>query len=83
MAHKQLVSLLRQGLEFAAVCGRVLPHVNAICILKYGLDLPLLPPEVLCNQLLQKVLIEINAVEVDFPPRKYQQFILGGCYYKL
>ena len=32
LAHKQRVSLLRLGLELAAVCGRVFAHVNAIRI---------------------------------------------------
>ena len=45
--------------------------------------MPLLPPEVPCHQFGQKILIEINAVEADFPPGKDQQFIVGGCGYKL
>jgi hypothetical protein len=50
---------------------------------KHGLDLPLLLPEVLGNQLGQEIRIEINAVEADFTPRKDHQFIGGSCGYKL
>jgi hypothetical protein len=78
LGHKQRLSLLRQGLELAAVRGRVLPHVNAIRIRKHGLGQPLLPPEVPRNQLRQKILVKINAVEADFPPGKDQQFIWRG-----
>jgi hypothetical protein len=35
------------------------------------------------NQLRQKILIEINTVKADFPSGKDQQFIMGGCGYKL
>jgi hypothetical protein len=83
LGDKQRESLIRHGLELAPVCGRVLSHVNAIRIRKYGLGQPLLPPEVPGNQLRQKVLIEINAVEADFPSGKNQQFIGGGSGYKL
>ena len=83
LAHKQHVSLLRHGLELAAVCGRVFTHIDVIRIRKHGLGLPLLPPEVPGNQLRQEILIKINAVEADFPPRKDQKFICGGCGYKL
>ena len=40
LANKQSVSLLRHGLELAAVCGRVFAHVNAIRIRKHRLDQP-------------------------------------------
>jgi hypothetical protein len=76
--HKKSVSPVSHGLELAAMCGRVLPHVNTIRIRKHGLNLPLLPPEVPGNQLRQKVLIEINAVKADFPLGKNRQFIMGG-----
>ena len=48
-----------------------------------GLGLPLLLPEVPGNQLRQEILIEINAVEADFSPWQDQQFIGGGCNYKI
>jgi hypothetical protein len=83
LGHKQRISLLGHGLEFAAVCGRVFAHVDVIRIRKHGLSPPLLPPEVPGNQLRQKILIKINAVEADFPPWKDQQIILGSCGYKL
>ena len=79
LGYKQRVSLQRHGLQLAAVCGRVFSHVDVIRIRKHGLGLPLLPPEVPGHQLRQEILIEINAVEADFPPGKDQQFIGGGC----
>jgi hypothetical protein len=51
LSHKQDVILLCQGLELAAVCGRVLSHVNVIRIRKHRPAQPLLPPEVPSNQL--------------------------------
>jgi hypothetical protein len=83
LGHKQRISVLRHGLELTAVCGWVLPHVDAIRIRKPGLGLPLLPPEVPCHQLRQKILVKINALEADLPPGKDQQFILDGCGNKL
>ena len=44
---------------------------------------PLLPPEVPGNQLRQKILVKVNSVQADFPPRKDQHFIGYGCGYKL
>jgi hypothetical protein len=41
LAHKQRICQLRHGLEFAAVCGRIFSHVNAIRIRKQGLGEPL------------------------------------------
>jgi hypothetical protein len=83
LGRKERISLLRHGLELAAVCRRIFSHVDTKRIRKHGLGLPLLPPEVPDNQLRQKVLIEIDAVKADFPPGKDQQFIGGGCGYKL
>lgn len=76
------VWLFLHSLELAGVSRRVVAHVDAICIRKYGLSLPLLAPEVPRNQLRQKIFIKVNAVEADFSSWKDQQFILGGCGYK-
>jgi hypothetical protein len=70
LVHKQSVSLVSHGVELAAVCRRVLRHVNAIRIRKQGLGLPLMPPEVPGNKFRQKILIEINASGGRLSPRE-------------
>jgi hypothetical protein len=71
------------GLEFAAVCGRVFAHVNDIRIRKNWLGLPLLTPKVPGNHFRQEILVKVNAMEADLPPGRDQQLILGGSGYKL